>query len=616
MGVYDAGLAGLIMSAPGAGRPVDGETDRDVQALDRASGAIHARWRAASDYLEAVLLPSPAGVGEQTNEDFRRIILVVATIAIGFFIPSLPLAGVPVALWLPFILASVAAAVWISASFLFVRRRQTLLACVAAATNALIVAGLGVAFHDYYHEIVLLYLLLVAGHAVVHGLAPAMVTVVLGPAIVPYLLQDAAAANLTDPVYTLVYLTGTALIPWTGWRLAQRRAQALSGLRRSSETERSRLAAILASMSDAVVAVDADGDVVMTNEAFDRRFAWIFAKTTIDDDRGRALPERRWPFKRAARGESFRMTLSARRRDGDRRWFEATGEPISSETSLAGGVVVIRDITDRSLRRLQEEFMATASHELRTPVAALHGYLQLLERHIDPESSATSAKYARSALAQTRRVGQLLDRLFDLARIQTGGLDVNVERADLVSLVRAAVDSASTVSPNRNIQLGAPPRRPLTVLVDPGRFEEVLLNLLTNAITHAPTSPAIEVTVARERDHARVTVRDEGPGIPAAQLAELFTRFSRASGRNGRARKGLGLGLFISRELMRAQGGSIEIASVEGSGTTATLRVRLAGTSRTADRPGAPIATAGRGIPARDEASERVSPLSGHRGGT
>jgi signal transduction histidine kinase len=564
-----------------------------VRGLDRAADAIRVRWHALTDSLEGLLLPSPAGVGEQTNEDFRRIILVVATIAIGFFIPSLPLAGVPPSLWLPFIVASVAAAVWISGTFLFIRRSAPLLAALAAASNAVVVAALGLAFHDYYHEIVLLYLLLVAGHAVVHGLAPAMVTVLMGPVIVPFFLQDPAMVNLTDPVYTLVYLTGTALIPWTGWRLAQRRAEALTGLRRSSETERSRLAAILASMSDAVIAVDADGAVAMTNAAYDRRFAWVFAQAGLDDDRGRPLAERRTPLNRAARGESFRMTLSARRRGGERRWFEATGEPISSEAGLGGGVVVIRDITDRSLRRLQEEFMATASHELRTPVAALHGYLQLLERHIDPATSTTSAGYARNALLQTRRVGQLLDRLFDLARIQTGGLDVDVQRVDLVPLVRGAVESMRAANPNRDIELRDLGPRPVVVLADPGRLEEVLLNLLTNAVTHAPASQLIEVTVARDRDHATVRIRDEGPGIPAGQLAQLFTRFSRAPRRDGQRRRGLGLGLYISRELMRAQGGTIDVASVEGSGTTVTLRLPT--------------------MAARTEA--RVSPLSADRSG-
>ena len=565
-----------------------------MRGIDRAVDTGRSRWNALTDSLERLLLPASIGTAEQTNEDFRRIILVVAAVAIGFFIPSLPLAGVPPSLWLAFILASLAAAVWISASFLYVRRRATLVACIAAASNALVVAALGYAFRGHYHEIVLLYLLLVAGHAVVHGLTPAMVTVAMGPLIVPYFLQDPTQANLTDPVYTLVYLTGTALIPWTGWRLAQRRAEALSGLRRSSETERSRLAAILASMSDAVVTVDGNGEVMMTNAAYERRFASILERTDLDDDRGRRLPERRWPLKRAARGESFRMTLSVRRRGGARRWLEATGEPIASGQA-GGGVVVIRDITDRSLRRLQEEFMATASHELRTPVAALHGYLQLLERHIDPATSTTSAGYARNALLQTRRVGQLLDRLFDLARIQTGGLDVDVKRTDVTPLVRDAVESARSAAPTRDIRLRVETRGPVVVLADAGRLEEVVLNLIANAVTHAPESPVIEATVARDGIEAVVTVRDEGPGIPPAQLAQLFTRFSRAPRRNGPRRRGLGLGLYISRELMRAQGGTIDVESVEGSGTTATLRLPLVAHS------------GGRG-------EARVSPLSG--GGT
>jgi signal transduction histidine kinase len=113
------------------------------------------------------------------------------------------------------------------------------------------------------------------------------------------------------------------------------------------------------------------------------------------------------------------------------------------------------------------------------------------------------------------------------------------------------------------------------VLADPGRLEEVLLNLLTNAVTHAPASQLVEVTVARDRDQATVRVRDEGPGIPAGQLAQLFTRFSRAPRGDGQRRRGLGLGLYISRELMRAQGGTIDVASIEGSGTTVTVRLPM-----------------------------------------
>jgi signal transduction histidine kinase len=524
--------------------------------------------------LEQVLLPPAHGAAEPTNEDYRRIVLFLAAPAIAFFVPSLVLAGVPQSLWLPFMLVTLVAATWISATFLFIPRSAGLIACLAAGSNAVVVAGLGLAFRGYYHEIALLYVLLVAGHAVVHGLTPALVTVVLGPFIVPYVLADPASSNWSDPFYTGLYLTGTALIPWVGWRLAQRRATLLGSLRRASETERSRLAVILGSMGDAVVAVDQDGGIVLTNEAYARHFAALAAVAEPDDDHGRRLPTARWPLARAGRGDSFRMTFSLKPGAGERRWFEATGEPIGSGEDVTGGVVVIRDITDRSVRKLQEEFMATASHELRTPVAALHGYIQLLERHIDPAANATAAGYARNALSQTRRVGHLLDRLFDLARLETGVLDVDLKPTDLVPIVGRAVEAARAMGTAQVFDLQVEAAS-LQVLGDAGRLEEVLLNVLSNAATHAPASKRVETCVSRDRDGAKVEVRDYGPGIPAADLTRLFSRFPRTGQRAGRSSRGLGLGLYISRELLRAQGGTIEISSVEGEGTTVTIRLPL-----------------------------------------
>jgi PAS domain S-box-containing protein len=540
--------------------------DELFQVASRRVGRAH-------DVVEALLLPPETTSGAPTNEDYRRIILFVAIPAVTFFLPSLILASVPVSLWLPFTAAAVGAAVWISATFLFIPRSAPLASCLSAASNALVVAGLGLLYRDYFHEITLLYVLLVASHAVVHGLTPALAMVVMGPVIVPLVLGDPRIANLTDPYYAALYLLGAALIPWVGSRLAERRADLLSSLRRASETERSRLAAILASMSDAVFVVDADGSTVVTNAAYERLFL-SGREIELGDGRGRRLPRNRWPQARAARGARFKMSFTTTDLNGDRRWFEATGGPIGSGAGASGGVVTIRDITDRSLRRLEEQFVATASHELRTPVAALHGYLQLLERHIDPATGPREAEYAKSALAQTRRLGGLLDRLFDLARLQMGRLHVELSAFSPVPVVRRAIASAKSLT-DQDIQLEVADQ-PILVEADPGRLEEVLLNVLGNAISHASDSDRIEVRLRSDDRWAEIEVEDYGPGIPAAELSRVFTRSSRSRQSQGRGSGGLGLGLYLSRQLMRAQGGSIDIASKAGSGTAVRLRVPLA----------------------------------------
>ncbi|MGC8635315.1 MAG: CheR family methyltransferase, partial [Candidatus Limnocylindrales bacterium] len=179
--------------------------------------------------------------------------------------------------------------------------------------------------------------------------------------------------------------------------------------------ERDRMKSILHGMADAVLAVDAEGQGVMWNEAYEATFGDPSIPFVPEDEHSQPLDAEAWPQQRARRGESFSIEFSRRGPDGARRWFEARGSGLQLPIPGWAGVVVIREVTERSLRALQEQFMVAASHELRTPVAALHGYVQLLARRLDPGVDATAAGYAASALSQTRQLGQLTDRLFDLS---------------------------------------------------------------------------------------------------------------------------------------------------------------------------------------------------------
>lgn len=217
--------------------------------------------------------------------------------------------------------------------------------------------------------------------------------------------------------------------------------------------------------------------------------------------------------------------------------------------------------------------MATASHELRTPIAALHGYVQLLERRLDPQVHPRESEYARVALGQARRVGVLLERLFDLARIQSGQLEVEREPIDLRDSVERACDVARQLVAGQQVNATFP-TGPVVVEGDGARLEQVLLNLLTNAVQHAPDAERVDVQVTIADGRARIAIRDYGPGIPQERLARLLSR-RKSKRATAKGYQGLGLGLVISRELMRAQHGSIEITSEPGAGTTATLTLPL-----------------------------------------
>jgi two-component system CheB/CheR fusion protein len=249
--------------------------------------------------------------------------------------------------------------------------------------------------------------------------------------------------------------------------------------------------------------------------------------------------------------------------------LEATGTPIAPE----GGVVVIRDITDRSLRRVQEEFLALASHELRTPLTPIQGYLQLLGRLLQSGGdSARARRYLDLVQEHLRNLQRLIEDLLDVGRLQEGKLTLRRDPVDLVALVQSLAEAVEVTTPEPPLQLDLTPG-PLVVQGDATRLSQVLLNVVNNAARYAPQSPQILVRLRREDGAAVLEVQDEGPGIPERALPHLFERFYRASQQGGQG--GLGVGLYVTRELVRAHGGAIDVQSEEGVGTTVSVRLPL-----------------------------------------
>ena len=338
--------------------------------------------------------------------------------------------------------------------------------------------------------------------------------------------------------------------------------------------ERAQLAAILASIGDAVLVVDHAGTAVLTNAAFEEMVGG--ANTAPQDAYGAALPTVMWPRQRIARGETFSMQFALTAADGTQRWFEANGRPIQGALS-ARGVVVIRDITAVSRQRqLQDNFVALASHELRTPLTLVLGRLQLLLLRLPPPPDHEETRgHATVALRHAQRLATLVDDLMDVTRLETGKLSLTLGPVDLAPLVTRAVETAQSLATDQTIHATVA-AAPVVVTGDAGRLEQVMLNLLTNAIQYAPGPARIEARLRRVGDEAAVIeVRDEGPGIAEGDQARLFDRFSQVEGFQQAAQGGLGLGLYLCRELITAHGGTIAVHSTWGRGTTFTVRLPL-----------------------------------------
>lgn len=217
--------------------------------------------------------------------------------------------------------------------------------------------------------------------------------------------------------------------------------------------------------------------------------------------------------------------------------------------------------------RLKDEFISIASHELRAPLAPLRGYAEiLLARARADATRSDECKPLETIIAQVSRLAALVDRLLDATRIQAGRLELKRAPMDLVALSRRVVEQFQVTSPVRSLTVLARAPR-LAGDWDEARLEQVLANLLDNAVKYSPGGGPIEVLVDTVGGWAQVAVRDHGLGIPKEAQARLFERFYRVPA-GGPRPPGLGLGLYISRQIVLLHGGRMWFESEEGKGST------------------------------------------------
>jgi hypothetical protein len=225
--------------------------------------------------------------------------------------------------------------------------------------------------------------------------------------------------------------------------------------------------------------------------------------------------------------------------------------------------------------RLKDEFLATLSHELRTPLSAILGWTQLLLREDGPKGADAQNRAIEVIDRNARAQVQLIDDLLDLSRIMTGKLRLDLHQISFAGVVEAAVDSAAPAADAKGIRLKAMLGAGRDVIsADGARLQQVVWNLLTNAIKFTPKEGQVQVLLQRVNSHLELTVSDTGIGIPASYLPHVFDRFSQKDSSTTRAFGGLGLGLAICKQLVELHGGSIKAAS-QGEGKGSTFCVHL-----------------------------------------
>jgi signal transduction histidine kinase len=233
--------------------------------------------------------------------------------------------------------------------------------------------------------------------------------------------------------------------------------------------------------------------------------------------------------------------------------------------------------------RARDDLLAVAAHEFKTPLTTVIGYAQTLQVRGAREGHLTRRDQdnLHAIAAQAKRLHTLIDSVLDLARLHNGQMQIARQVLDLAALARQAVADAHLTAARRLIEFRSSDA-PIVIMGDSLRLEQVLQNLLDNAVKYSPADGVITVCVEQQNAKAVLTVSDQGIGIPEAARTQLFERFYRASNLDPRRMPGTGIGLSIVSEIVALHGGVVQVDSAEGHGSTFTVRLPLLETNITA----------------------------------
>jgi len=359
-------------------------------------------------------------------------------------------------------------------------------------------------------------------------------------------------------------------------------------LREKKESE-----AIIRNTADGIAVIDHRKRIVDLNPALERLLGWsreealgipcteLFHGPNPDQD---GLCEKGCPFNlTASQGDSLFVEHPIFARDGRQLDVQVSYGLIHDETGGVSRVIAaVRDVSkQKELERLRSEFVSTVSHEFRTPLALIKGYIATLLRQDLTLGEETRQRFLRNIDEAADRLTRLIDELLNISRIEAGRLELNLQPLDLRELVTAVLERLHPEADHCQLVAQLPPQE-LVVQADSDKIERVLLNLLSNALKFSPEggTVTVEVQPAEAPPGVLVSVTDQGSGIPPEHLDHIFDKFYRAGDDLVRKANGVGLGLYICKSIVEQHGGRIWAESTPGKGSTFRFILPQAGPAR------------------------------------
>lgn len=358
-------------------------------------------------------------------------------------------------------------------------------------------------------------------------------------------------------------------------RLLREQLQDLQVRSRLSERQARDVEAILYSLRDAVLVMDGSDRLVMANEPAAQLFGFEAengCRTPLAEVLGETHPE----FVELLRQSRCRQTEATKRelvftQDQRPRTFEAIVSCVQEDGKTAGVVAVLHDVTkEREVAQMKNDFVSHVSHELKTPLASITAYSEMLADG-EADDEETRKEFYGVIQSQAQRLNRLIEDILNISRIESGLIKVKREQASLTILIEEQMQMIQSYAQEKNITVTS--GRPIVydqVYVDKDMISQVIINLLSNAVKYTPAGG--HVTVATEVDETsrlvRVTVTDTGVGIPAEAMEHLFEKFYRVAANNKQA-KGTGLGLNLAKQIVeKVHGGRMFVTSQVGVGST------------------------------------------------
>ena len=342
--------------------------------------------------------------------------------------------------------------------------------------------------------------------------------------------------------------------------------------------QRSHLSDVIGNTSDGILVVSADGLVVSWNPAMEHITGIPRTMATgrpCDEVLGLHLeddgPEER-VFVPLRFDEAGSHDVLLTRTDGSDRWIRYTSNPMPSrEGGARSFVIVARDVTaELETEQLKSDFVATVSHELRSPLTPLKGFVRALRDGLIEETPEARHEYYEIMWRAVERLERLINDLLDVSRVEAGKLDLESKPFNVTELLDGCIRHIRSEFPDRVVDF-VHPDDAICVLADPFRVDQIVTNLLSNAFKYSTAGSTVQLSLRVDEDRAVIAVHNVGEGIAPADQPYVFDRFFRTRTDVQREVGGAGLGLFICRRLVEAMGSQIELESIPGEGCTFTF---------------------------------------------